>query len=574
MKATKKKQSKQRPALHKGKALQKSKALQKGQAFWKGPVPFWNYQKMRPTWAWKKRWKPSKRKPMEMFRLSLKASPLAREKPFGVALAGQGMPWRIPKPQSCGTPTVRGREVKRKKTVAGCVFEEQGWSEEGWHLPERVGCLDRSCRQLGWQNPNFNGCSECHLTPAACLWLVSVFLWGSRETEEWVPFQAILTRFGLQEAMRRAPWQQYALHILHSTPWLWMPTFAGIWWGEQGVHQGQKRPKGPTRVAVLPGDSKCLQWQAVQAWDEHGGCHQTGSHPMDGSQKGWHHVEPWGRAGSKCLEWCPPHQCQKKAKELAAIKDKESDEEGDAEEDEEEDSKQKLNAAAKEADLLPDMGGSKSKELTAKRILKMLKLVKQINAGLEKGSSGSKAAKHQKELQSCQVELQKLSKQGQKVKLEVAKDTLCEAALAVKRAEKAVEKKSILKECKGLEEGQKPCKRAMHWKTLGSTETVCLRSWEKMFFCLWGRVEEQKQARLPLWHSNQFPHGVLKLFGSTLLNGWPWKRAILALKKGYSCLEKGQSFVKKQWPTKEKNGKGKNESRPAALPCLAKSFHP
>ena len=43
--------------------------------------------------------------------------------------------------------------------------------------------------------------------------------------------------------------------------------------------------------------------------------------------------------------------------------------------------------------------------------------------------------------QSCQVELQKLSKQGQKVKLEVAKDTLFEAALAVKRAEKAVEKK-------------------------------------------------------------------------------------------------------------------------------------
>ena len=135
-----------------------------------------------------------------------------------------------------------------------------------------------------------------------------------------------------------------------------------------------------------------------------------------------------------------PTSAKKKAKELAAIKDKESDEEGDAE-DEEEDSKQKLNAAAKEADLLSDMGGSKSKELTAKRILKMLKLVKQINAGLAKGSSGSTAAKHQKDLQSCHVELQKLSKQGQKVKLEVAKDTLFEAALAVKRAEKAVEKK-------------------------------------------------------------------------------------------------------------------------------------
>ena len=52
---------------------------------------------------------------------------------------------------------------------------------------------------------------------------------------------------------------------------------------------------------------------------------------------------------------------KKNAKELAAIKDKESDEEGDAEEDEEEDSKQRLNAAAKEADLLSDMGGAKAK---------------------------------------------------------------------------------------------------------------------------------------------------------------------------------------------------------------------
>ena len=55
-----------------------------------------------------------------------------------------------------------------------------------------------------------------------------------------------------------------------------------------------------------------------------------------------------------------PTSAKKKAKELAAIKDKESDEEGDAE-DEEEDSKQKLNAAAKEADLLSDMGGAKAK---------------------------------------------------------------------------------------------------------------------------------------------------------------------------------------------------------------------
>ena len=87
------------------------------------------------------------------------------------------------------------------------------------------------------------------------------------------------------------------------------------------------------------------------------------------------------------------------------------------------------------------MGGSKSKELTAKRILKMLKLVKQVNADLAKSKPGSKAAKHQKELQSCQVELQKLSKQGQKVKLEAAKDTLCEAALSVKRAQKDMENK-------------------------------------------------------------------------------------------------------------------------------------
>eukprot|EP00435_Cladocopium_sp_Y103_P020614 s2955_g5.t1 len=136
-----------------------------------------------------------------------------------------------------------------------------------------------------------------------------------------------------------------------------------------------------------------------------------------------------------------PTSCKRKAKELAALCDKESEKEGDEDDDEEEDGQKKLNKAAVEADVLSDMGGSKSKDLTAKRILKMLKLVKEANADLAKCSSGSKPAAHQKQLQNCQVELQKLSKQGQKVKLEAAKDTLCEAALAVKRASKALEKK-------------------------------------------------------------------------------------------------------------------------------------
>ena len=58
-------------------------------------------------------------------------------------------------------------------------------------------------------------------------------------------------------------------------------------------------------------------------------------------------------------------------------------------------------------------------------------------------------------------------------------------------------------------------------KNFGQHRNCLLEKLGKMVFCLWGRVEEQKQARLPLWHPNQFPHGVLKLFGSTLLNGWP-----------------------------------------------------
>ena len=124
---------------------------------------------------------------------------------------------------------------------------------------------------------------------------------------------------------------------------------------------------------------------------------------------------------------------RKTGKGLEAIQDIEPDENNEAQVD-------KLAAAVEEADCLSDLGSSKNKELTAKRVLKMLKLVKEVNDDLQKTSSGSKGSSHQKALKDCQTDLQKLAKLGQKVKLENAKDTLCEAALAIKRASKALEK--------------------------------------------------------------------------------------------------------------------------------------
>ena len=60
---------------------------------------------------------------------------------------------------------------------------------------------------------------------------------------------------------------------------------------------------------------------------------------------------------------------------------------------------------------------------------------------LQRAAQGVRQQSTRKICKVAKLSCKKLSKQGQKVKLEVAKDTLFEAALAVKRAEKAVEKK-------------------------------------------------------------------------------------------------------------------------------------
>lgn len=109
------------------------------------------------------------------------------------------------------------------------------------------------------------------------------------------------------------------------------------------------------------------------------------------------------------------HKAQRK--ELLALRD------GSVEEDP---AAAKAAEAADEADVLSDIGPSQSKEMTAKRIQKMINLIKGLKGDLPENPA----------LQTCLNKLQKLGKQGNKVKLESAKNELLEAALAVKRVSK------------------------------------------------------------------------------------------------------------------------------------------
>ena len=125
---------------------------------------------------------------------------------------------------------------------------------------------------------------------------------------------------------------------------------------------------------------------------------------------------------------------------MLALADKEQEEDEEDEADEEQDvatNKNKLKAAADEADVLSDLGQNKNKEQTAKRVLKMVKLLTGLISKSSKKSAGSAATAQQKGLNKCLQDLQKLSKQGSKVNVETAKNQLFEAALAVKRASKA-----------------------------------------------------------------------------------------------------------------------------------------
>ena len=123
-----------------------------------------------------------------------------------------------------------------------------------------------------------------------------------------------------------------------------------------------------------------------------------------------------------------PEKEKKKKKGLLALKDKESEGESGEEDD-------KLKAAVDEADVLSDLGKNKSKEQAAKRITKMISLLKALRSDMPKGSSGSTDTAQAK---SVPAALDSLQKQAKKVSMEAAKTQLLEAVLAVKRVSKAL----------------------------------------------------------------------------------------------------------------------------------------
>ena len=125
-----------------------------------------------------------------------------------------------------------------------------------------------------------------------------------------------------------------------------------------------------------------------------------------------------------------------KNKETLALMDKDrSDEEEEEEEGEEPNqvsAKAALNKAVEDAEVLSDLGKSKSKDQAAKRVLKMIKVIKDVKKQAD--SAG------QKILGAALAELEKLSKKGTSLNLESCKDTLLDAALAVKKVQKGAKK--------------------------------------------------------------------------------------------------------------------------------------
>lgn len=125
-----------------------------------------------------------------------------------------------------------------------------------------------------------------------------------------------------------------------------------------------------------------------------------------------------------------------KNKETLALMDKDrSDEEEEEEEGEKPNqvsAKAALNKAVEDAEVLSDLGKSKSKDQAAKRVLKMIKVIKDVKKQAD--SAG------QKILGAALAELEKLSKKGTSLNLESCKDTLLDAALAVKKVQKGAKK--------------------------------------------------------------------------------------------------------------------------------------
>ena len=92
MKATPKKTKQTETSPAQGQSPAKGQSLAKGPGILKRPSSILKLPKNEADLSLEEKMETFQKKPMEMFRLSLTASPLAREKPFGVALAGQGMP--------------------------------------------------------------------------------------------------------------------------------------------------------------------------------------------------------------------------------------------------------------------------------------------------------------------------------------------------------------------------------------------------------------------------------------------------------------------------------------------------
>lgn len=115
-----------------------------------------------------------------------------------------------------------------------------------------------------------------------------------------------------------------------------------------------------------------------------------------------------------------------------ALMDKELEEEEEEEMKTNDPLTNAIGKAAQDAEVLSDLGKSKNKELAAKRVLRMIKLIKDVQKKADTAN--------QKDLQATLSDLEKLSKKGKALSLESCKDKLLDAALAVKKVQKTLKK--------------------------------------------------------------------------------------------------------------------------------------
>lgn len=221
---------------------------------------------------------------------------------------------------------------------------------------------------------------------------------GTKESDEWVPFHTILQRFGLPECMRRV------------------------------------KKKSILRRRD-PRDEEEWQFCLVR---EVGFKTEENTHEKQGTHHGKMDVENWMKLRGKglmgdndddaaaALEQYMP----KGIKNLKALKDKEEteagekeDDEDDKEENEKDDSRAAGDEDIAEADVLSDQG-MVQKEAHA-RVKNMTKLMKKVKKTLPKHSK-QMLDKPLKDLQSIKP----------KDKLDNVKDTLFQAAVAIKKAKK------------------------------------------------------------------------------------------------------------------------------------------